>query len=364
MATTLQRASLAFAATIALAGCSDFIKKDQYDTDIAALKSADQNLQSQIDGFSQKYDTLAQEVAGRVRIDTGALSPPATPGSWNRTSRSSRISRMRRRAARRLVTVEGFADPQGATGYNRKLGMQRANAVPNTSRGTAWVGEPVAHRELRRRQESAGAAGPDRPGRPDNRRVSLVIDFAGATAALRCPHRPPHRQRNPQRNRRKRRVPHRKKTPAAVDHCVSEGPARDAPGPRRIRRHEGCRGTAPEEPLHAPDHRVPRLRGPVRVRGLRRNAACVRRIEVALCDASKVQWAIGRTGRPGDDGTDLAAERRRPDSSGDRKARRSSAQLPIASTCPSTATTASSRSTAADRGQTCGQFTAPAATPP
>jgi hypothetical protein len=57
---------------MAIAGCTDYVKKADYDSTISELRGTDQNLQSQIDGLSAKYDTLAREVAGRVRIDSGA----------------------------------------------------------------------------------------------------------------------------------------------------------------------------------------------------------------------------------------------------------------------------------------------------
>lgn len=188
MATTLQRTSLAFAAVIALAGCSDFIKKDQYDTDIAALKSADQNLQSQIDALSQKYDTLAQEVAGRVRIETGAhfATGDATLGEQDKPFLADFASAVGKRPDA-VVTVEGFADPQGATKFNRNLGMQRANAVSEYLAANGMSASQlrtVSYGEDTNRQVRPGQIGPEGA---DNRRVSLVIDFAGATAAAPMP---------------------------------------------------------------------------------------------------------------------------------------------------------------------------------
>ncbi len=79
-----------------------------------------------------------------------------------------------------VITVEGFADPAGSVAYNRRLGQRRGDAVREY---LASSGELVTERlkvvsygESRERQVVPGAEGPD--GLP-NRRVALVIDYAG-----------------------------------------------------------------------------------------------------------------------------------------------------------------------------------------
>lgn len=80
-----------------------------------------------------------------------------------------------------VVTVEGFADPQGPAAYNIYLGRQRAKAVKDylVKHGGLASNQikTVSYGEARDRQVNPGAHGPGRPGLL-NRRVSLVIDDA------------------------------------------------------------------------------------------------------------------------------------------------------------------------------------------
>ena len=78
-----------------------------------------------------------------------------------------------------IVTVEGFTDPRGSTGYNQRLGMRRAEAVRDVLVQNGLVGDQI-------RTVSYGEATNrllTRQGGPEagmeNRRVSLVIDYTG-----------------------------------------------------------------------------------------------------------------------------------------------------------------------------------------
>jgi peptidoglycan-associated lipoprotein len=83
------------------------------------------------------------------------------------------------------VTVEGFADPAGDASYNLALGMDRAEAVrdylSSTGGLTADNIKAVSYGEARNRQVVPGAQGPGDAG-VENRRVTLVIDYAGSSA--------------------------------------------------------------------------------------------------------------------------------------------------------------------------------------
>lgn len=169
-------------ATIALSGCTSYIKRDEFDSTIADLRAADERLQSQIDELSRKHDALVTEMAGRVRVETGAhfafddatLEEQDKPllDDFARVIRSSR--------ADALVTVEGFADPAGSAAYNRRLGLRRAEAVRDYLVGSGGLAggqvRAVSYGEDQNRQVRPGAT--HEAGR-DNRRVSLVIDYAG-----------------------------------------------------------------------------------------------------------------------------------------------------------------------------------------
>lgn len=83
-----------------------------------------------------------------------------------------------------LITVEGFADPSGSAAYNKRLGERRADAVREYLVGTGGLSaeqvRTVSYGEDRNRQVREGATGPEGEV---NRRVWLVVDYAGPTQA-------------------------------------------------------------------------------------------------------------------------------------------------------------------------------------
>ena len=78
-----------------------------------------------------------------------------------------------------VIMVEGFADPSGSAAHNRRLGLQRAQSVRDYLVG-AGIGDArvraVSYGEDRNRQVQEGAVG---EAGQANRRVSLVVDYAG-----------------------------------------------------------------------------------------------------------------------------------------------------------------------------------------
>jgi len=78
------------------------------------------------------------------------------------------------------VTVEGFADPAGSRHYNQRLGARRAAAVRdylvNTGGLSADRLRAVSYGEDINRQVDKGQS---RESGMPNRRVTLVVDFAG-----------------------------------------------------------------------------------------------------------------------------------------------------------------------------------------
>ncbi|MEL1265137.1 OmpA family protein [Pseudoxanthomonas putridarboris] len=174
--------------TVALGGCSNYIKRDEFDSTIADLRATDQRLQSQIDALSQKHDALVTRLAGRTRVETGAhfATNDATLGEQDKPLLDDFARVIRESHADAIVTVEGFADPSGSAAYNKRLGQRRAEAVRDYLVGSglnAAQVRAVSYGEDRNRQVRDGAVG--EAGR-DNRRVALVIDYAGAprTAAM------------------------------------------------------------------------------------------------------------------------------------------------------------------------------------
>jgi peptidoglycan-associated lipoprotein len=78
-----------------------------------------------------------------------------------------------------LITVEGFADPSGSTALNKRLGQRRADAVRDylvTAGLPTGQVRAVSYGEDKNRQVRPGATG---DAGQDNRRVALVVDYAG-----------------------------------------------------------------------------------------------------------------------------------------------------------------------------------------
>jgi outer membrane murein-binding lipoprotein Lpp len=60
------------ALAIASAGCTSYVKQEDFNSTVTELRSTDQKLQSEIDALSQKFDALATQVTGMIRVDTVA----------------------------------------------------------------------------------------------------------------------------------------------------------------------------------------------------------------------------------------------------------------------------------------------------
>lgn len=173
-------------ATIVLSGCTSYIKREEFDSAIADLRAADERLQSQIDELSKKHDALVTEMAGRVRVETGAhfAFNEATLEEQDKPLLDDFARVIRGSHGNALITVEGFADPAGSAAYNRRLGLRRAEAVRDYLVGSGGLAEAqvraVSYGEDTNRQVVPGAT--HDAGR-DNRRVSLVVDLVAGTPA-------------------------------------------------------------------------------------------------------------------------------------------------------------------------------------
>lgn len=168
--------------TVALSGCSHYIKRDEFDSTIADLRATDQRLQSQLDTLSQKHDALVTQLAGRTRVETGAhfATGDATLSEQDKPLLDDFARVIRESHSDAVITVEGFADPAGSTAFNRRLGQRRAEAIRDYLVGaglSAGQVRAVSYGEDKNRLVRPGATG--EAGR-DNRRVSLVVDYAGA----------------------------------------------------------------------------------------------------------------------------------------------------------------------------------------
>ena len=193
MNTTITRVAALTAAlmTMGLAGCSQYVKQADFNTAIQQLQQKQNDQQQQIDAIKQqmqsqfsKYDSQITAMQGRVSIDTVAhfAFNSATLDEQDKPALQDFASTIGKYHPGVLVTVEGFADPAGSRAYNKKLGMQRAEAVRDflVSNGlSADQVRAVSYGEDSNRQVAKGAT---RDQGRDNRRVSLTVDATGAGA--------------------------------------------------------------------------------------------------------------------------------------------------------------------------------------
>ena len=179
-------------AMVAFAGCSNYVKRSEFNDAITKLQSTDQNLQQQIDTLSQdmkqqfaKYDAQITAMQGRIRVDTVAHFAFNQAGleEQDKAMLNDFATVMKQHHSDALVTVEGFTDPAGSAAYNKRLGKERADAVRdylvNEEGMAASQVRAVSYGEASNRQVKPGASGSSGAA---NRRVSLVVDFAGADA--------------------------------------------------------------------------------------------------------------------------------------------------------------------------------------
>jgi peptidoglycan-associated lipoprotein len=172
-----------------LGGCTDMVKRSDFDAAITELRNNDQRQQQEIDAITQemhqrfaKYDAQIAEMQGRVRVDSIAMfdTDKADLRDQDKHLLDDYAKVLREHHTNALITAEGFTDPSGSAGHNYRLGMRRAEAVRNylvqTGGLPASQVRAVSYGQAKNRQVIPGASGDK--GLP-NRRVSLVVDFAG-----------------------------------------------------------------------------------------------------------------------------------------------------------------------------------------
>jgi len=175
-----------------LAGCQGYVKKADFDSTVAELRATDQKQQQEIDGLAEQmrqrfadYDAKIAAMKGRIRVD--AVTHFAFNESTLREEDKPLLDDFAKVVSgsfpEAVVTVEGFADPAGSTAFNRRLGQARADAVRDYLVSTGGLAadkvRAVSYGEARNRQVLPGQSG---EGGEPNRRVTLVIDYAGAMA--------------------------------------------------------------------------------------------------------------------------------------------------------------------------------------
>jgi peptidoglycan-associated lipoprotein len=176
---------------VTLCGCSDFVKKADYDAAIAELRSNDQKQQQDIDAIKQEmqqkfaqYDSQITAMQGRISVNT--IAHFDTDQSTLRDDDKKQLDEfaqiIKNHHASAVITAEGFADPSGSAAHNSRLSKQRAEAVRDYLIQTGGLNadqvRAIGYGEVKNRQVVKGAHGDE--GQP-NRRVNLVADFTGNT---------------------------------------------------------------------------------------------------------------------------------------------------------------------------------------
>lgn len=205
MVRTPSRLALLAAAVgaFALGGCANYVTKQDFDSTVAQLRNQQQHQQQQLDqqqaqinqlsgemkSALAKYNAEISQLQGRIRVDT------VSHFAFNSATLDARDKQLLTQFAQVitahhpdvLITVEGFTDPAGTVAYNHTLGLRRAKAVKDylVEQGIpARELRTVSYGKARDRQVKPGAWGAQGEV---NRRVSLVVDFAGRTADTATP---------------------------------------------------------------------------------------------------------------------------------------------------------------------------------
>lgn len=196
--------------TAGLAACGGYVKKAEFNNEVAKLReemqAGDRQVAGRVDSTSQaladhqrRLDALEQELQtlkseyqvsiekykGMLRFDVPVHFDfdQAELRESDRPVLDRFAGVVKEYYPGSLVTVEGFTDPAGSQGYNRRLGQKRAEAVRDYLVDTGGLSadelKVVSYGEVRNRQVVPGAKGPGDTG-IENRRVALVVDYAGA----------------------------------------------------------------------------------------------------------------------------------------------------------------------------------------
>lgn len=176
----------AVALATALTGCSDYVKRDDYDPTIAGLHEEDARLarelaalRTDLEARLKQHDGAIAQLSGRIRVDSTAhfAYDDARLQETDKAALQQVAKAVRDHHPNILMTVEGFADPAGDPAYSKRLGQQRAESVRSY---LIEAGVPadkvraVSYGEDRNRQVQPGSWGDNGPF---NRRTTLVIDY-------------------------------------------------------------------------------------------------------------------------------------------------------------------------------------------
>lgn len=180
---------------LVLAGCSQYIKRDEFNATVSELRGADADITAQMDDMRdlfgelagqlnrkfEGYDAQIASVQGRLRVEMTAhfAFDDASLREEDKPALTQFADVIVEHHPNVIVTVEGFTDTAGDPEYNKWLGLQRANAVREYLVGTGGMNatrvRAVSYGEDPQRliRDAWGERG------SPNRRVALVIDYIG-----------------------------------------------------------------------------------------------------------------------------------------------------------------------------------------
>ncbi|MDH3643045.1 MAG: OmpA family protein [Gammaproteobacteria bacterium] len=190
----IRLAGITLVVAVVLAGCSQYVKRDEFDSTMSDLRSKDENLQTQLDDMGELfseltgqlnrkfegYDAEIAAVQGRLRVEMTAHFgyDEADLREADKPALDQFTEVIREHHSNVVVTVEGFTDPAGDAKYNKWLGQQRANAVRDYLVNIGGLNgdkvRAVSYGEDTERLIKPGAWGTEGSA---NRRVALVIDY-------------------------------------------------------------------------------------------------------------------------------------------------------------------------------------------
>ncbi len=142
------------------------------------------NLESQMQSLRNDFNVSMERMQGMIRFNVPVHFDfdKADIRDLDRQVLDRFASVVKQFYGQATVTVEGFADPAGSEAYNRRLGQRRADAVKRYLTTTGGLRadqvKAVSYGEAANRQVVPGARGPGMTG-IENRRVALVVDYAG-----------------------------------------------------------------------------------------------------------------------------------------------------------------------------------------
>lgn len=190
-----------FAALVA-AGCSH-VGQDEFNTTIADLRSdlnaqnsaieenqqaifelskMSEEMRGEIASLRDEFQVAVEELRDGIRFATPVHfafdKADVRPQDMALLQRFAKV--VNQHYPNSVVTVEGFADPSGSKGYNRRLSQRRADNVAAFLKGEAGLiaAELKAVGYGEDRLVTPGAYGPGGYGL-ENRRVAFVIERAG-----------------------------------------------------------------------------------------------------------------------------------------------------------------------------------------